>query len=98
MIGILRAVVPLAEATGGVSRLLKRLGDGSLVEIQALGARRDAVNAPARVPSAGEELGPGRRTDRLNEEPLEPGSFAGESCDVGSLQVRVAVYTLRGHK
>ena len=71
--------------------LLKRLGDGPLVEVEALGAGGDAVDAAARVPAAGEELGPGRRADRLHEEPLEPRPVAGERVDVRGPQVRVPV-------
>ena len=71
MIRILRAVVPLAERAGRVAGGLEGVGDRLLVEVQPLAAGGDAAYAAARVIAAGEKLGPRRRADRADEEPIE---------------------------
>ena len=91
MIGILRAVVPLAEGAGGVAGRLEGLGDGLLVEVQPLAAGRDAAHAAARMVAAGEELGARGRADRADEEPVEQRAVARQRIDVRRREVGVAV-------
>jgi hypothetical protein len=91
VVGVLRAVVPLAEAAGGVAGRLERFGDRPLVEVEPLQPGRDAAHAAARVPAAGEQLGPRRRADRLHEEALEAGAVLRQRVDVRRAQVGVAV-------
>ena len=71
VIGLLAAVVPFAERAGGVAGGLERIGDGLLVEVQPFAAGRDAAHAAARMIAPGEKLGPRRRADRADVEPVE---------------------------
>ena len=50
-----------------------------------------AADAAARVPAAGEELGPRRRAHRLHEEAVEPCAVLGQRVDVRRAEVGVAV-------
>ena len=47
------------------------------------------MDAATRVPSAGEELGPRRRTNRLDEEPLESRAIPRQGVDTGRPQVGI---------
>jgi hypothetical protein len=90
MVGPLGAVVPLAEAAGGVAGVAEDLGERPLRGVHPLLAERDAADAAARMIAAGEQLGPGGGADRLHAEPLEDRAVAGERVDRGRGEVRVA--------
>src|SRR5205823_6840151 len=72
VVRILRPVVPLAEAGGGVAGGLELVGDRLLIEVEAFAAGGDVADATAGVVAAGQKLGPRRRADWLDEEPVEP--------------------------
>ena len=91
MVGVLAAVVPFAEGRAGVAGGVERVGDRLFVEVQSLGARAHAMHAAAGIIAAGEELSPGRRTDRADEEAIEEYAVARQAVQVGRCQVLVAV-------
>src|SRR5207248_2068149 len=91
VVGVLAAVVPLAEAGGGVAGGPEGFADGLFAEVEALAAGGDAADAAARVVAAGEVLDPRRRTDRADVEALEGSPVAGQGIDVRRVEVGVAV-------
>ena len=91
VIRILHAVVPLPERGGRIPGCPERVADGLLVQIEPLAPGRRAVNPATRMVAPGEELGPRRRADRADIEPVEQRPVPGQRIDVRRLQVHVAV-------
>ena len=72
MVGILLAVVPLAEAAGRVAPLAKDLGERDFVGPHHFVPLRDARHPGPHVIAAGQERRPRRRTDGRDVKPFEP--------------------------
>ena len=69
MMGVLRAVVPLAECPGGVAGG-EGVGDRLLIEVEPFESVETPHPAPGMVPPC-EVLGPRRRADGADKEPVE---------------------------
>jgi len=67
VVGPLRAVMPLAEAAGGMAGIVEDVGQRAFRGIHPFLAERDAANATPRGIAAGEQFGTGGRADRLHE-------------------------------
>ena len=70
MIGIMRAVVPLAEASGGIAGLLENFGKRHFFAAHGLAAAGDAVDPGAQIVPARQQNGARRGADRTD--PLSP--------------------------
>ena len=64
MIGIVRAVVPLAEASGGVAGLMENFSKRHFFAAHGLAAAGDAVDLGAQVVPARQQTGARRGADR----------------------------------
>jgi len=85
------AVVPLAEAAGGVSGGGQGVGDGDFIEPHDFFAVGDPGGAGAEIPSAGEEAGSGGGAHGADEEAVELGSRGSELVHGGRVDFVVTV-------
>jgi hypothetical protein len=83
--------VPLADAHGAVAGALEHVGEGRLVETEAIRVLReeDARDADARGVAAGQERGARRRTDGVRGAEIgEAHALGGHAVEVGGADAR----------